>query len=254
MKILTGSALDPNRFFKPGSAPKIQGSSFDLTIGHVYDTSGNEINGPFVLKRGSMVQVVSAEVFNLPDNVTGHVTYKTSLTQEGIWALTVGIVDPGWDGPIATTLLNFSRVDHTIHKGDVFLRVSLFEHDAVPINLVRKSKPLPEYLKKVQSLASSRFSATFLDSEKIAEDAGKHVMSRIRVEGLGWLTVIAIVFTVIQIFAPPVSKMADNWLNPNANNLQTELETLKSKVIELEAIQQKQDINQARNKEKVKKP
>jgi deoxycytidine triphosphate deaminase len=110
MSIVTGAALNPARFFKPGTLPVAQGSSFDLTIGKIYDNKGQEISGPFVLAPNAMVQVVSAEVFSLPPEYTGHVTYKTGLTREGIWALTVGIVDPGWDGPIATTLLNFSRV------------------------------------------------------------------------------------------------------------------------------------------------
>ena len=79
-----------------------------------------------------MVQVVSAEVFNLSATTTGHVTYKTELTKNVIWALTVGIVDPGWTGPVATTLLNFSRDDHAVALGDTFLRVTFFDHAAVP--------------------------------------------------------------------------------------------------------------------------
>src|SRR5690348_9613144 len=106
MTLITGNALDPKTFFKEGQ-PSLQGSSFDLTIGSIFDQEGKKVEGLFTLKPGHMVQVVSTEVFNLSDRVTGHVTYKTTLTKKGIWALTVGIVDPGWDGPVATTLLNF---------------------------------------------------------------------------------------------------------------------------------------------------
>src|SRR5690349_1007472 len=109
MTLVAGTELDAQKFFK-GGKPSVQGSSFDLNIGCIFDHDGKKVDGIFTIEPGQMVQVVSAEVFSLPDHITGHVTYKTTLTKKGIWALTVGIVDPGWNGPIATTLLNFSKV------------------------------------------------------------------------------------------------------------------------------------------------
>jgi hypothetical protein len=146
MTLVSGNLLDPKRFFKTGE-PSPQGSSFDLTIGSIFDHKGRKVEGPFTIKPGYMVQVVSSEVFSLSDRYTGHVTYKTTLTKKGIWALTVGIVDPGWDGPVATTLLNFSGVNYAISDGDPFLRVSLFEHDPVPSNKLRKAPPLDDYVR-----------------------------------------------------------------------------------------------------------
>jgi deoxycytidine triphosphate deaminase len=198
MSLVTGNALDSQKFFSHGQ-PAAQGSSFDLTIGAIYDSEGNKLEGHFTIKPGHMVQVVSSEVFRLSDRITGHVTYKTTLTKRGIWALTVGIIDPGWEGPIATTLLNFSRVDHTITKGDAFLRVSFFEHDPVPADKLRDTPSLDEYLKEIQKTASSTFPATFLDTKKIAEDAGEKVLDRIRKEALVWVGLIVILFTFIQL-------------------------------------------------------
>ncbi len=235
MNLVTGDGLDSRKFFSRGN-PGVQGSSFDLSIGKIFDDAGKELEGPFTLKPGHIVQVVSAEVFSLSNRVTGHVTYKTGLTRKGIWALTVGIVDPGWDGPIATTLLNFSRVDHTIHVGDKFLRVSLFEHEPVPDERLRKAPPLPDYLKEVQSLAASRFPTTFLDSDHIADDAAKHVLSRIRVEALAWFGLAAILFTVIQVFAPPASRVVDSRLSPSGiEDVKAELRDIKSRLIQLES-------------------
>lgn len=234
MTLLAGAALNAARFFRHGS-PTAQGSSFDLTIGQIYGQDGNPVNGPFVLKPGHMVQVVSEELFNLPAEITGHVTYKTGLTRKGIWALTVGIVDPGWNGPIGTTLLNFSRVDCTIHTGDSFLRVSFFEHDPVPV--LRPAPALPEYLKEIQSFAASRFPQTFLNSEQIVHDAGRAVMNRIRNEGIAWLGATAILFGVIQVFSPPAARWFDRmWSPATEEQITVEVQTLKSKVEELEAL------------------
>lgn len=236
MSIVTGAALNPARFFHPGSVPTAQASSFDLSVGHIYDCKGQELHGPFVLKPGAMVQVVSAEVFDLKDDVTGHVTYKTGLTKEGIWALTVGIVDPGWDGPIATTLLNFSRVDHTIHIGSPFLRVTFFEHPPVPSTTLRRSPPLDRYLREVQSLASSRFPETFLDIDRIASKASRDVMDKIRNVGLAWFGATAILFAVIQVMAPPVSRMVEGFLpTKELRELHIELDQLRSEIAALRA-------------------
>ncbi|GGF35520.1 hypothetical protein GCM10011321_28260 [Youhaiella tibetensis] len=234
MSIISGTALDPVLYFKAGTLPVAQGSSFDLSVGHIYDSAGKEINGPFVLKPGAMVQVASAEVFNLPQDVTGHVTYKTGLTREGIWALTVGIVDPGWDGPIATTLLNFSRVDHMIHTGMPFLRVTLFQHGAVLTP--RRAPPLDQYLREVQGLAAAHFPSTFLDSENIASKAADTVMEKMRNVGLAWFGATAILFAAIQVMAPPLSRAFDGLFPPaSVTEMTAKLAALQARIDGLEA-------------------
>src|SRR5580700_2190109 len=235
MTLVSGNSLDPKRFFKIGE-PSPQGSSFDLTIGSIFDHKGKKVEGPFTIKPGHMVQVVSSEVFSLSDRFTGHVTYKTTLTKKGIWALTVGIVDPGWDGPVATTLLNFSRVDHAIAYGDPFLRVSIFEHDPVPSDKLRKAPPLEDYLTDIQKTAATMFPPTFLDSEKISEVAGAKVLDRIRKEALVWVVAIAVLFTVIQwvvnAFRPdrPIAEVTRKDLDA----LQAKIDLMQTRQLKLE--------------------
>jgi dUTPase len=242
MTVIAADGLDPKKFFKKGKAVA-QGSSFDLTIGCIFDHAGKRIHGPFTLKPGHIVQVASAEVFDLPASVTGHVTYKTTLTQKGIWALTVGIVDPGWNGPVSTTLLNFSRADYPIAEGDAFLRVTLFEHAPVASAQLRKAPPLQEYLKNVQKSAASLFPPTFLNSEEIAGEAGRKVMDQIRNQALAWIAGIAIIFTILQFVAdfaslklsapstsggPQISQEDVNRLHRELASIKDELEKLKT--------------------------
>ena len=130
MSLISGRDLANTRQFFSAGTPPVNGTSVDLTIGRIFDHEGEEWIRPYILKPGQMVQVVSKEAFALPDTITGHVTYKTALTRQGVWALTVGIVDPGWKGPISTTLLNFSNVNHsiareTVFSGSVFLSIIL---------------------------------------------------------------------------------------------------------------------------------
>lgn len=229
MTLLSGAALDPKRFFRVGS-PTAQASSFDLTIGRIFDCSGKEVDGPFTLGPGHMVQVVSAEVFNLGPDVTGHVTYKTTLTRVGIWALTVGIVDPGWNGPIGTTLLNFSRNDYAIHAGDRFLRVSFFQHDPVLPGQLRGAPTVTDYHKGIQKLAASTFPPTFLNREDIVKSAGSAVLGRIRIEALAWIAGIALIFTLIQFalrFVPPAEPTGLAGVYAQVERLQAELDRIE---------------------------
>lgn len=240
MTLLAAAHLDPKRFFQEGSNPIQQGSSFDLTVGSIYDHEGKKVSGPFILKPNHMVQVTSAELFRIPNNVTGHVTYKTTLTSRGIWALTVGIVDPGWTGPISTTLLNFSRIDHAISEGDSFLRVSFFEHERIPDDKLRKAPNPDQYLANLQKSAATIFPQTFLDTSKIADQAGVTAVERMRARGLVWAAIIAGLFAAIQIitsYAQPSFVFGRNEVsNEEISRLTTELSDMKKQIHDLELL------------------
>jgi dUTPase len=68
--------------------------------------------------------VVSRETLKLPADVCGHALVKTSLCREGVLAMSIGIIDPNWEGPISSILLNFGKKAYRLRKGDPFLRVT----------------------------------------------------------------------------------------------------------------------------------
>ena len=49
---------------------------------------------------------------------------KTSLCREGILAINVGVVDPGWEGPLSSLLLNFGSDSYALRPGDTFIRLT----------------------------------------------------------------------------------------------------------------------------------
>jgi hypothetical protein len=148
----------------------------------------------------------------------------------------VGIVDPGWTGPIGTTLLNFSRSDYAIQPGDAFLRVSFFEHAPVSPNNMRKAPILVDYHKDMQQLAATKFPSTFLNSEDIAQSAGAAVLDRIRREALVWIGAIGIIFTMIQVggrFVPPLASevtVQAEITKAQFTRLEAELDALRTTV------------------------
>ncbi|MDT0683116.1 hypothetical protein RM543_10495 [Roseicyclus sp. F158] len=229
MTLLAGDKLDKTRFFREGDPIK-RASSFDLTVGCIFNDEGQEIAGPYILEPNEMVQVTSAEVFGLPSDITAHVSYKTGMTHKGIWALTVGVVDPGWNCPVSTTLFNFSKVPFAISRGDVFLRVSMFQHS--PVSSLNEGPAVEEYERGVRKTAMTTFGRQFLNADKVAEDAGKVAMEKMRNSALMWLGFIAFLFAVLQLAVSWVSPAAvDGWYT--TSQFREEIAVLKAQVASL---------------------
>ncbi len=239
MTLLAGSKLAADEFFVAGAVPRNRGSSVDLTIGAIYDKNGTEVTDLFALKPGRMVQVVSAEVFNLPHDVTGHVTYKTNLTKRGIWALTVGIVDPGWTGPVSTTLLNFSDIEYVIGPGEPFLRVSFFSHDPIDISLLPSRVDRLAYGNDVRRSAMSVFPQSFLKYDDIVHEAGKEILNKIQTRGLAWVGAIAFIFTIasltMQVSQAYIPDLAGYVRPSRVGELEAKIEQFERRVRDLEA-------------------
>jgi deoxycytidine triphosphate deaminase len=57
-----------------------------------------------------IVWVVSKERFNIKTyDVTALVTLRSTFTKKGLLALDVGLVDPDYEGPIGSIVINFSN-------------------------------------------------------------------------------------------------------------------------------------------------
>src|SRR5712691_5628323 len=89
------------------------------------------IVSPYFLEPREMVWVLSKEEFDMPADVTGFATLRTTFTKQGILALNVGIIDPLFRGPISTALINFSDRPRAIRIGDKFFRIAFFPHSDV---------------------------------------------------------------------------------------------------------------------------
>ena len=190
-----------------------------------------------------MVQVISAEIFNLPNTITGHVTYKTTLTRRGVWALTVGIVDPGWTGPVSTTLLNFSDTPYLVMPGDTFLRVSLFKHPPVSEGLCIESPSIPNYTGEIQKIAASFFPKTFLNTDDITRKTLDAVVDWIKHNGVLWLAAAAGILALIQVIAISLQIGLQFWQSSDQTDLQKSLLMMETRINELELKSRNPGIN-----------
>src|ERR1700681_4318997 len=137
--MIVGQKLLDANLVQGGSVANLKHSTYDLTVGDIIPIGKKAILrrrknpnvSPYYLEPREMVWVLSKEEFEMPANVTGLATLRTTYTKDGILALNVGIIDPLFRGPISTALINFSDRPRRIAVGDKFFRLAFFEHDDV---------------------------------------------------------------------------------------------------------------------------
>ena len=58
-----------------------------------------------VLESQGMVRVISDEYLRMPKNVVGYALTKNGLSNVCVLAINIGIIDPGYCGPVSSTLI-----------------------------------------------------------------------------------------------------------------------------------------------------
>lgn len=175
----------------------LRSTTYDATIGK-FILEGEVIDKPYhMLEKRGVIWVTSAEKFNFDNKHTGLATLKTTWTHKGLLALNVGIIDPGWNGPLATALVNFSGKKIRINKGDPFFRVAIMQHHEVQCPTITKN--MAQYVEDI-SERSRLFTPTFLDTQSLVGEVSQKIFRL-----PGWAIGIgfaAIILTMIAIFAP----------------------------------------------------
>lgn len=93
-----------------------------------------ESDGPFDLLPGQFILASSAQLFNLPRNVSAEYKLKSSMARVGLEHLNAGWCDAGWHGSALTLELKNMTQHHAIRlqAGDRIGQVVFFMHAEVP--------------------------------------------------------------------------------------------------------------------------
>lgn len=194
--VLSGATILSREFISNAVGSSLRDCSYDLTIKDFITPEGKVVD-EFVLQSQGIVKVISAEEVKIPQDVVGYVLVKTKLCNEGVLALNIGIVDPGFQGPLQSALINFGKTDIRLHAGDVFSRISFHSLD------VPRSTPAPlplnrESVKRDVKQQVDRFlPPTFLDITKTSERAAEKIFSDYKSALLKWLPVSALLIGVM---------------------------------------------------------
>lgn len=168
------------------------------------------------------------ETYRLPKDVTGITTLKTGWTKRGVLTLTGGILDPGYDGPISTAVINFSKTEFNLRKGEPFFRSVFLRHSSAVAKESRISQE--EYLGEVIS-GRALFSDTFLTVDKLIDDLIRKVfrMPSTALRLSLWGVLIATVLALASLFAPPAWNVYEEILEKDAH-----LSVLSERILQLE--------------------
>jgi len=199
-------------------------TTYDSEVGEIITKSGRCEKQTYVLRPRGIVWLVSSTRFVMPNDVTGMTTLRTTWTRKGILTLTVGIVDPGYNGPLTTAVINFGKSDFCIRKGEPFFRTAFFKHDGSDV--VPRVESEAGYLASVEA-DSTHFSESFLTIDSLAQELVPKIWGIPR-WGL-WLGVIAFGLALFGLVLPPVTNMGAEILEKN-----TKIEMLEKRIENLE--------------------
>jgi deoxycytidine triphosphate deaminase len=271
--LLSGEQICARGLISDASSERYRASSYDLSVGDIVpapeSTPGQ--SGPngfgvitgreYLLPPQGMVRVISRESVRLDEQVTGYALLKNALCSAGVLAINIGIIDPGYEGPVSSTLINFGKTAFVLAPGMPFLRLSF--HDCPQSPKARESRhwTRPEYMEHTREQVLTRCGFKFLNLEETAKAAGKKafgdykewLMSRATVAGL----VLAAATALITILVPLWAAYADRYLvardrwqsdavqsisskvaaeqNDTIRRLQAEMNSLKTEVVQLRA-------------------
>jgi deoxycytidine triphosphate deaminase len=201
--LLSGEEIKSLRLVENSDDKLFRASTYDLSVGEVIP-AGGEIHeeSRYSLPPGGMVRVVSKEILQLPNTITGHVLLKNALCAKGVLAINIGVADPGFNGPISSTLINFGRGPFVVEKGMPFLRVSFHRCPESPKAKESLHYDRETYLKNVKLEVRAYSGPTFLNMDATATQAAEAAFGSFKNRLVIWATVAAFVIAVLAMLIP----------------------------------------------------
>jgi deoxycytidine triphosphate deaminase len=230
--LLCGEEIKASGLVRASEDKFYRAATYDLSVGDIILDGGKTCEGStYALKPGGMVRVVSKESLALPDTITGHVLLKNELCTRGVLAINIGVVDPGFEGPISSTLINFGRADFVVEKGTPFLRVSFHHCPQSPRANNAQKYDRETYLKRVKQEVLAYSGPTFLNMDATATEAAKKAFDSFKNALFGWATGLALLIALLAIFAPLGAAIVDKYVTNNEQH-EAQMEQVIEKKVE----------------------
>ena len=222
-------------------------ASYDLRVGAILEapkedkrSSGSaaediRVSTGFSLRPQGMVRVISRERVKLPDNIVGYTLTKNGLSNQGILAINIGIIDPGYEGPISSTLINFGKRTYQITPETSFLRLTFHE-----INETSQVRPVSHthstYLEKTKLDVLGSSGPKFLNLSEVAQEAGQEAFGKFKNWLFLGLPIAALALTLITLL-PLWAQIWTDWnryLGAGPGAYENRLEAIESKIGDIE--------------------
>jgi deoxycytidine triphosphate deaminase len=179
--MLSGQEIKAAALIQGAEESNYRAASYDLRVGRIIAPSGTGLfeGEEFIIPPQGMIEVISAERVKLPKDIAGYTTLKNRLCNKGVLAISIGIVDPLYEGLMSSTLINFSRSAVPLRAGDTFLRLTFHRYRPeseviVPIMLADQ-----DYIADRRKKAEVHFSDTFLNLRETIAKVSAPVMQQV---------------------------------------------------------------------------
>jgi dUTPase len=225
--LMSGEAIQARNILTNAEPQNYRNASYDLRIGKILTLAGEEVE-EYIMPPQGMAEVISIEKVAMPDDVAGYALVRTTLCNQGILAINIGIIDPGYSGLISSTLINFSKSPFVLRSGDIFLRLTFQEYRPQP-QVRRRAVGDAEYLADKRDKVNKHFSERFLDIKKTAEEVAKPVTESLLEEWkkrlLIWVPVFAATFAVLSFLVNWGATWSARWMLVGREQLKSEVVT-----------------------------
>jgi deoxycytidine triphosphate deaminase len=214
--LLSGEEIETHGLIIDAEERLYRAATYDLSVGEIIPAGPEAASGAasseYRLPPGGMVRVVSRESLRLPGGITGHVLLKNELCRTAVLAINIGVVDPGFVGPLSSTLINFGRAEFLVKRGQPFLRVS-FHRCPLSAKAADAAKwERGKYLERAREEVLAYSASTFLNVEQTAAKAAEKAFGSFTRSLLLWATVAAVVLALATIFVPLGASYVDRYL------------------------------------------
>jgi hypothetical protein len=207
-------------------------STYDLSIGDIIPAGPASGSSDYNLPPGGTIRAVSKELLKLPNDITGHALLKNELCRKGVLAINIGVIDPGFQGPLSSILINFGRGDFVVKQGAPFLRISFHRCPASPKADKSAKYNRHQYISNVKDEVAAYMAPTFLSMDVTAKRAAKRAFGSFKKALALWAIVAGVLFALIAVLAPLGASYVDKYV---AGREQRELQleqTVEKKVAE----------------------
>lgn len=186
---LNAEAVKNRGIVQNGKDEQYRAIGYDLSVGHIVRPDG-ELATRYTLPAQGIVEVISRERLHMPPDVYANVLIKTGLSNEGLLALGIGVVDPGYHGRISSFIVNFSKDPQPLELGQSFLRSVFYE--------VEESKDYrkiivedKDYIAASRKRVISNFGESFLNAEKLTNDIVDRSIEKYKKSASFWIPAVA---------------------------------------------------------------
>tara|TARA_B100000678_G_scaffold278368_1_gene273054 strand:- start:1712 stop:2506 length:795 start_codon:yes stop_codon:yes gene_type:complete len=213
LSTLNAEAVKELGIVQSASDSQYRSIGYDLSVGNIVLPSG-ELTTRYKLPPQGIIEVISLERLHMPSDTYANVLIKTGLSNDGLLALGIGLVDPGYKGRLSSFIVNFSKDPQIIERGQSFLRCVFYR---VEKSLLYKEVDIPDkdYISSSRRGVVSNFSDSFLNSERIATEIVDDAIDRYKKKAFFWIPALAFVLAFIAFLLNFGSFAAmQRWFDP----------------------------------------